>query len=246
MRQIHHRILATSVLVLALAASLHAQQTDCRWSVYGVGGISSFQGVRSDLFAGSPQASPEAGLGVSLSLSPALRFSAEGGYALLRERSKQITSTTLTDPNFTIGGRQATLTTHVDCIQNQNRLQTGSLQLLAEYNLTAASSWLGVYVGAGVGGMYGDNRNNRIFSYNAEAEALGDGYHNIYSHAYIQSPRQHDSFMTVYVPAVLTVEVGVLPHVALGLRGQYRWLPLSADFSPKSIYGGSLLLRLSL
>lgn len=240
------RILLTTVIMLTLAASLQAQKAGSKWSVYAVGGINSFQGVRSELYAGTPQASPEFGLGVSLHTSSALRFSAEASYAMLRERCKEVTSTTLTDPDFTIGGHQTTLTTRVDCIQNKNRLQTGSLQVMAEYNLSAASSWLGIYIGAGVGGMYGDNRNTQIISYNAEAEAKGDGYHNVYSHAYIQSPRQHNSFTTLYLPALLTVEVGVLPNVALGLRGQYRWLPFSTDFAPKSLYGGSFLLRLSL
>ena len=240
-----HRIILCPLIavVLLMATGLHAQQAS-RWSVYGGGAVGLWQGVGSPLYEGTAIISPSAALGVSWQWHRAWRLSAEASYDLLRERNNHICSTVVTDNNFELGGHQTTLTTQADLLQNKNRQHLAGLQLTTEYGLRLSP--LTIYAGGGVGIVSAQAVNTRTTAYNAEAIAEGEGYYNVYQHAYVKSETQKERYTTLSVPVSLTAECDVLPNVAIGLRGQLRWLPLNTELAPKSIYGGGLLLRIKL
>ena len=231
-------------MLLLLPTGLLAQKPDSQWSVYGGGAIGAWQGVGSPLYEGTAIISPSATLGVSWQCLSSMRLSAEASYDLLRERNNQISSTVTTDNSFVLAGQQTTLTTQADRLQNKNRQHLAGFQLTAEYGLQLSP--LTIYAGTGMGVVNAWTVNTRTTAYNAEAIAEGNTYYHVYQHAYVQSETQKEKYTTLCVPVTLTAELNVLPNVAIGLRGQLRWLPLNAELAPKSIYGGGLLLRIKL
>ena len=219
------------------------------WSVYMQGGISSYHGVRSELFDNSKRTmAPDLNLGVKYNIQPWVRLGVNAGYTMLKSSGNHSLSITTTDHNFLIGDRTGTLELKSDRLQNLNNTYLAGVDANADFNILEIwpkrkAQWLSLYAGAGVGYMRGWNRNSQTWSYNERATATGDAYFNGYSHSYLKSSEDKKHFNALYIPLSLSLEFDIQRQLTLGVIGQYKCIPTKSDFSPKGIYSAGVVIR---
>ena len=246
-------ILGITVVLMAtvtLQAQTYNDSVRVRtWSVYMQGGISSYHGVRSELFDNSKRTmAPDLNLGVKYNIQPWVRLGVNAGYTMLKSSGNHSLSITTTDHNFLIGDRTGTLELKSDRLQNLNNTYLAGVDANADFNILEIwpkrkAQWLSLYAGAGVGYMRGWNRNSQTWSYNERATATGDAYFNGYSHSYLKSSEDKKHFNALYIPLSLSLEFDIQRQLTLGVIGQYKCIPTKSNFSPKGIYSaGDVIL----
>lgn len=246
-------ILGITVVLMAtvtLQAQTYNDSVRVRtWSVYMQGGISSYHGVRSELFDNSKRTmAPDLNLGVKYNIQPWVRLGVNAGYTMLKSSGNHSLSITTTDHNFLIGDRTGTLELKSDRLQNLNNTYLAGVDANADFNILEIwpkrkAQWLSLYAGAGVGYMRGWNRNSQTWSYNERATATGDAYFNGYSHSYLKSSEDKKHFNALYIPLSLSLEFDIQRQLTLGVIGQYKCIPTKSDFSPKGIYSAGVVIR---
>ena len=246
-------ILGITVVLMAtvtLQAQTYNDSVRVRtWSVYMQGGISSYHGVRSELFDNSKRTmAPDLNLGVKYNIQPWVRLGVNAGYTMLKSSGNHSLSITTTDHNFLIGDRTGTLELKSDRLQNLNNTYLAGVDANADFNILEIwpkrkAQWLSLYAGAGVGYMRGGNRNSQTWSYNERATATGDAYFNGYSHSYLKSSEDKKHFNALYIPLSLSLEFDIQRQLTLGVIGQYKCIPTKSDFSPKGIYSAGVVIR---
>ena len=246
-------ILGITVVLMAtvtLQAQTYNDSVRVRtWSVYMQGGISSYHGVRSELFDNSKRTmAPDLNLGVKYNIQPWVRLGVNAGYTMLKSSGNHSLSITTTDHNFLIGDRTGTLELKSDRLQNLNNTYLAGVDANADFNILEIwpkrkAQWLILYAGAGVGYMRGWNRNSQTWSYNERATATGDAYFNGYSHSYLKSSEDKKHFNALYIPLSLSLEFDIQRQLTLGVIGQYKCIPTKSDFSPKGIYSAGVVIR---
>ena len=246
-------ILGITVVLMAtvtLQAQTYNDSVRVRtWSVYMQGGISSYHGVRSELFDNSKRTmAPDLNLGVKYNIQPWVRLGVNAGYTMLKSSGNHSLSITTTDHNFLIGDRTGTLELKSDRLQNLNNTYLAGVDANADFNILEIwpkrkAQWLSLYAGAGVGYMRGWNRNSQTLSYNERATATGDAYFNGYSHSYLKSSEDKKHFNALYIPLSLSLEFDIQRQLTLGVIGQYKCIPTKSDFSPKGIYSAGVVIR---
>lgn len=219
------------------------------WSVYIQGGAGNHHGVRSELFHNSKRTiTPDLNLGVKYNIHPRVRLGVNAGYTMLKSTDKHILSFTTTDNNYLIGDRPGTLEVKSNRLQNRNNTHLFGVDVNADFNILSfwpkrKAQWLNLYAGAGAGYMHGRNKNSQTWAYNETAIAEGDGYSNLYTHAYIKSAEEKKHFNALYIPLSLSLEFDVQRQLTVGVTGQYKYIPTKADFSPKGIYSAGIVIR---
>ena len=219
------------------------------WSVYMQGGISSYHGVRSELFDNSKRTmAPDLNLGVKYNIQPWVRLGVNAGYTMLKSSGNHSLSITTTDHNFLIGDRTGTLELKSDRLQNLNNTYLAGVDANADFNILEIwpkrkAQWLSLYAGAGVGYMRGWNRNSQTWSYNERATATGDAYFNGNTHSNLKSSEDKKHFNALYIPLSLSLEFDIQRQLTLGVIGQYKCIPTKSDFSPKGIYSAGVVIR---
>ena len=246
-------ILGITVVLMAtvtLQAQTYNDSVRVRtWSVYMQGGISSYHGVRSELFDNSKRTmAPDLNLGVKYNIQPWVRLGVNAGYTMLKSSGNHSLSITTTDHNFLIGDRTGTLELKSDRLQNLNNTYLAGVDANADFNILEIwpkrkAQWLSLYAGAGVGYMRGWNRNSQTWSYNERATATGDAYFNGYSHSYLKSSEDKKHFNALYIPLSLSLEFDIQRQLTLGVIGQYKCIPTKSDFSPKGLYSAGVVIR---
>ena len=246
-------ILGITVVLMAtvtLQAQTYNDSVRVRtWSVYMQGGISSYHGVRSELFDNSKRTmAPDLNLGVKYNIQPWVRLGVNAGYTMLKSSGNHSLSISTTDHNFLIGDRTGTLELKSDRLQNLNNTYLAGVDANADFNILEIwpkrkAQWLSLYAGAGVGYMRGWNRNSQTWSYNERATATGDAYFNGYSHSYLKSSEDKKHFNALYIPLSLSLEFDIQRQLTLGVIGQYKCIPTKSDFSPKGIYSAGVVIR---
>ena len=246
-------ILGITVVLMAtvtLQAQTYNDSVRVRtWSVYMQGGISSYHGVRSELFDNSKRTmAPDLNLGVKYNIQPWVRLGVNAGYTMLKSSGNHSLSITTTDHNFLIGDRTGTLELKSDRLQNLNNTYLAGVDANADFNILEIwpkrkAQWLSLYAGAGVGYMRDWNRNSQTWSYNERATATGDAYFNGYSHSYLKSSEDKKHFNALYIPLSLSLEFDIQRQLTLGVIGQYKCIPTKSDFSPKGIYSAGVVIR---
>ena len=244
-------ILGITVVLMAtvtLQAQTYNDSVRVRtWSVYMQGGISSYHGVRSELFDNSKRTmAPDLNLGVKYNIQPWVRLGVNAGYTMLKSSGNHSLSITTTDHNFLIGDRTGTLELKSDRLQNLNNTYLAGVDANADFNILEIwpkrkAQWLSLYAGAGY--MRGWNRNSQTWSYNERATATGDAYFNGYSHSYLKSSEDKKHFNALYIPLSLSLEFDIQRQLTLGVIGQYKCIPTKSDFSPKGIYSAGVVIR---
>ena len=219
------------------------------WSVYVQGGFSNYHGVRSDLFDNSKRTiSPDINLGVKYNIKPWMRVGVNAGFTMLKSTGKGVLTFTTTEDDFLVGDKPAKLEKRSDRLQNTNSTNLLGLDANVDFNILQIwperkAQWVNLYAGVGLGYMHGWNKNSQTWSFNEKAVAEGDGYYNVYSHSYLTSSHDKTQFDALYVPLSLSLEFDVMRQLTLGAIGQYKYLPMNTDFSPKGIYSAGVVVR---
>lgn len=243
-------VAATCMVAATLRAQTYNDSVRTHtWSVYMQGGISGHHGVRSPLFDRSKQMiAPDLNLGMKYNIKPWVRVGANIGYTRMNATDKTILSQSSTQSGYPIGDHIGTLEVRSDRLQNRNKADLLGLDVNADFNIldiwhNRKLQWMNLYAGIGVGYMHGWNRNVQTTSFNETGIAQGDGYYNVYTHAYMESDSFRSQFNALYIPLSLSWEFDVHRRLTLGVIGQYKWIPTKADFSPKGIYSVGVVVR---
>lgn len=248
------RILMAVTAVFVTAVTLHAQTYNDSvrtktWSVYVQGGLSGYHGARGKSFDNSRMPfSPDLSLGVKYNIKPWVRLGLNAGYTMVKSVNKGVISETKVIPGFQLGGYTTDLEVQTDMIQNRYDMHLAGVDLNVDFNIMdiwhnrKAQRW-NLYAGLGVGYMHGWNRNTQTVAINETAIAEGNGYYNVYNHSSMDSWHENSQLNLLYIPASLSLEFDVNPWWTIGVIGQYKYLPLDEEFSPKGIYSAGLLLR---
>ncbi len=252
-------MMATAMASLSVAA-LNAQTYNDTvrthtWSIYGQGGASLYHGMRgADVSDSRRPVSPDAALGLDYNIKPWVRVGLNLEYTMLKATGKYVTSRTektdgfvITDPT-TKKTYNTTLETKIDMLQNRYNMHYAMADLNIDFNFmelwhNRKAQWLNLWLGTGVGYLHGWSRHTATTSYSELAQAKGEGYYNVYSHNYLKTNVDKRQVNALYVPVSLSLEFDITPRWTLGLAGQYKYLPLDRELTPKGIVSGGILLR---
>lgn len=256
MKQVFKSILciATAFLFVATiqAQTYNAKAQTAALSVYVEGGTSGYYGVRSALFDNSKMSiAPDFDLGAKFNVKPWMRVGLNVGYTMMKSTNKTITSSTITDNDFMVGGHATTLETKIDCLQNRNDAHLLGVDINADFNIlnlwpNRNTKWINLYAGVGVGYMHGWNRNLQTNSYSESAIAKGEGYYNVYNHMYLKSFSDNAQFNTLYVPVSLSIEFDVFSQFTICAIVQSKSLPINVELTPKGIFNSGIVVRYNL
>lgn len=225
------------------------------WSIYGQGGASYYHGMRGASVKDSRRpVSPDAALGLDYNIKPWVRVGLNLEYTMLKATGKFISSRTektdgfvITDPT-TNKTYNTTLETKIDMLQNRYNMHYTMADINADFNFmelwpNRKAQWLNLWIGTGVGYLHGWSRHTATTSYSELAEAKGDAYYNVYSHNYLKTNVEKRQVNALYIPVSLSLEFDITPRWTVGLAGQYKYLPLDRNLTPKGIASGGVLLR---
>lgn len=217
------------------------------WSIYiggAVSGTSNYRGMDAPTHR---NLQPEVFAGVRYYINPMWRLGLNLGWNSNKQYCGNILTSTKETPNFDIQGRTTTLTTNAARMQYNNAGNNYFADLNVDFNFLdlwhnrKAQKW-NVWLGVGAGYMYSDVDNGQMWAYDENAIAQGEGYFNIYSHSYVDTKTYSHATHNLYVPASLSIEYDLSPCVTLGVRGQYKWLPLDHDFTPYGMWSAGVSL----
>ncbi len=225
------------------------------WSVYAQGGASFYHGMRGASVNDSRRpVSPDAALGLDYNIKPWVRVGLNLEYTMLKATGKYVASRTekkdgfvITDPT-TKKTYNTTLETKIDLLQNRYNMHYAMADVNVDFNFmelwhNRKAQWFNLWIGTGVGYLHGWSRHSATTSYSELAEAKGDAYYNVYSHNYLKTNVEKRQVNALYVPVSLSLEFDITPRWTLGLAGQYKYLPLDRELTPKGIASGGILLR---
>lgn len=246
--------------VIATATTLQAQTYNDTvrthtWSIYGQGGVSYYHGMRgADVSDSRRPISPDAAVGLKYNIKPWVRIGLNLEYTMLKATGKHVASSTVTKNDFVITDPStgktypAPLETKIDRIQNRYNMHYAMADLNFDFNImefwhNRKAQKFNLWLGVGAGYLHGWNRFSATTSYRELAVAKGEGYYNVYSHDYLTSDVEKKQVNALYIPVSLSFEYDITPRWTIGLIGQYKYLPLDNDLTPKGIVSGGLVLR---
>lgn len=115
-----------------------------------------------------------------------------------------------------------------------------SAGLTGEYNLLPAVSPVALYVGAGFGCLFATGN---TWALKLRNEMRSDNWTNALS---VGGHNDAHRYAAPFIPARLSLEVPIVPQVALCLSGDYRFLITKQAIAPKHQVGATLGLRIRL
>lgn len=246
-----YKLLLFIALVVLPAVGLQAQtyndtiRTDT-WSLYVSGGISNFLSLRGGSVTGVLSSiSPDLGLGLKYNLNPGFRLGLNFGYTKIKAKNADIETSQTKTPGFQIGEyNDAELIVDKAVLVNRVDNHMAGADLNFDFNLITPfydgnQRW-NFWMGTGVGYLYGWTRNTVTTAITEEAIANGDSHFNIYNKDHIETIATFKRAHTLYIPARLSLEYDFMPRLTLGLKAEYKYLPLSWDFTPKGIWSANL------
>lgn len=242
------------LLVVALAAmpaaTLQAQTYNDTvrtntWTLYGAGGISGYHGLRGGSDTGVRQAiAPDFSVGVKYNIKPWVRVGLNLGYTKIKALNNGLAHTQTITNNFQIGDRtDGVLTTDKVILSNSNNIHLAGADLNADFNFLELfpqrdQRW-NLWVGTGVGYLYGWNRSTMITAVSEEGISKGDDHFNVYNHDYVTTQLSNTQINTLYIPVRLSAEYDITPHWTVGLKGEYKSLPLDKTLTPKGLWSAN-------
>ncbi len=252
-------IMASTMASLAMV-SLNAQTYNDTvrthtWSVYGQGGVSYYHGMRgADVSDSRRPVSPDAAVGVKYNVKPWVRLGLNLEYTMLKATGKYVSSQKLVKEDFVITDPSTnktyptTLETTIDRIQNRYNMHYAMADLNVDFNIMdiwhhRKAQKFNMWLGVGVGYLHGWSRHSLTNSYRQEAIAKGEGYYNVYTHNYLTTDVHKEQVNALYIPASLSFEYDITSRWTVGLIGQYKYLPLDKELTPKGIVSGGLVIR---
>lgn len=245
-----------SLTVAGLNAQTYNDTVRTRtWSIYGQGGVSYYHGMRgADVSDSRRPVSPDAALGLDYNIKPWVRVGLNLEYTMLKATGKHVASRTVTTDGFVITDPttkktyNTTLETKIDLLQNRYNMHYAMADLNVDFNFMELwhdrkAQSFNLWLGTGVGYLHGWSRHTATTSYSELAQAKGEGYYNVYSHNYMTTDVGKRQVNALYIPVSLSLEYDITPRWTVGLVGQYKYLPLDRELTPKGIVSGGLLLR---
>lgn len=241
--------------VCMMAANAGAQETKTyndtvrtkSWSVYVGGGINGTSRIRGMENASRRYIGPEVWLGVKYYINPMWRIGINAGYARNKFVNGDVLTRSWETPNFKVGDYTTTLVTNAARLNGNTYSDNLYADLNVDWNLMdlwhyrKAQKW-NLWLGVGAGFMHNDWNGSHIWAYDENALAQGEGYFNAYSHSYVNTTTNRNIANSLYLPATLSIEYDVLPTFTIGVRGQYKWMPLDHDFTPYGMWSAGVTL----
>lgn len=225
------------------------------WSLYVQGGASIYHDMRgADVSDSRRPVSPYGAIGFKYNIKPWVRWGLNLEYTMLKATGKYVTSEKTVDETYVITDPStgktypATLETNIDRLQNRYNMHYAMADLNVDFNLLdiwhnrKAQKW-NLWLGTGVGYLHGWSRHSLTYSYRQEAVAKGSGYYNVYTHNYITSSACKEQVNALYIPVRLSLEYDITPRWTIGVMGQYKYLPLDKELTPKGMASGGVLIR---
>lgn len=243
------------LLVVALAAmpaaALQAQTYNDTvrtntWTVYGAGGVSGYHGLRGGSDTGVRQAiAPDFSVGVKYNIKPWVRVGLNLGYTKIKALNNGMAHTQTVTNNFQIGDRtDGVLTTDKVILSNRNDIHLAGADLNADFNILELfqkrnQRW-NLWIGTGAGYLHGWNRSTLTTAVSEEGISKGDDHFNVYNHDYVTTKSANTHINTLYIPARLSLEYDITPRWTVGVKGEYKYMPLDKDLTPKGIWSGNV------
>lgn len=239
------------LLVVALAAmpaaALQAQTYNDTvrtntWTLYGAGGVSGYHGFRGGSDTGVHQTvAPDFSVGVKYNIKPWARVGFNLGYTKIKAMNNGLAHTQTITNNFQIGDRtDGVLTTDKVILSNRNDIHLAGADLNADFNILELfqqrnQHW-NLWFGTGVGYLHGWNRSTLTTAVSEEGISKGDDHFNVYNHDYITTESANTHINTLYIPVRLSLEYDITPRWTVGVKGEYKFMPLDVDLTPKGIW----------
>lgn len=243
------------ILVVALAAmpvaALQAQNYNDTvrtntWTLYGAGGISGYHGVRGGSDTGvRTTIAPDLNVGVKYNIRPWARVGLNLGYTKMKALNKGIAHTQTVTNNFQIGNyNDCVLTVDKAILSNRNDIHFAGADLNVDFNFLELfknrnQRW-NLWVGTGVGYYHGWNRGTLTTAISEEGVAKGPDHFNVYNRDYVTTENSTIDINTLYIPARLSLEYDITPCWTVGVKGEYKCLPLNKNLTPKGIWSANL------
>lgn len=125
---------------------------------------------------------------------------------------------------------------------------SGDFNLMELFKNRSDKGWFNVYVGTGFGWMFGTgNVWSMSTGHSSFTGPSTDGtFGNISTTSWVKAENREARFNSPYVPARLSVEFNVLPQVAIGLEGGYKFLCKNLDLAPRHLISAGITLRFTL
>ena len=250
--RINQVILSAAVAMTATAASAQTYNDSVRtntWSVFAQGGLSYYWDMRGGDFKTSrTPVAPDFSLGLHYTLRPWIRLGWKAEYTMIKSTGKAIRIGETSQDGYKLGDYETTLKTTIDRVQNRNNMSVFMTDLNAQFNIfdiehNRKAQAFNLWLGTGVGYWHGWNRNSQTLSYNEEAVAKGDTYFNVYTHNYVKSFAEKKQENALYIPVSLSAEYDITPRWTAGIMGEYKWLPINHELTPKGMVNAGVLLR---
>lgn len=220
-------------------------------SLYVNGGISNYLNFRGGSVTGVQSSiAPDISLGLKYNIKPWVRVGLNLGYTKIKAKNAGIDSTRTVTPGYQVGEyKDAILTVDKAVLVNRNDNHLALADLGIDFNILELAQnrnqiW-NLWLGFGVGYMHGWNRNTVTTAIREEAVASGSDHFNIYNKDYIITDATTGNISSLYIPVRLSVECDVSPRWALGLKGEYKYMPLDKDFTPKGIWSANFTIAYS-
>ena len=242
------------LLVVALAAmpaaALQAQTYNDTvrtntWTLYGAGGVSGYHGLRGGSDTGVHQAvAPDLNVGVKYNIKPWVRVGLNLGYTKIKAMNNGLAHTQTVTNNFQIGDRtDGVLTTDKVILSNRNDIHLAGADLNADFNILELfqqrdQRW-NLWIGTGAGYLHGWNRSTLTTAVSEEGVSKGDDHFNIFNHDYITTESANTHINTLYIPARLSLEYDITPCWTVGVKGEYKYMPLDVNLTPKGIWSAN-------
>ena len=125
---------------------------------------------------------------------------------------------------------------------------SGDFNLMELFKNRSDKGWFNIYVGTGFGWMLGTgNVWSTSTGHSSISGPSSDGtFGNISTESWVKGLNQECKFNSPYVPARLSVEFNVLPQMAIGLEGGYKFLCKNMDLAPRNLFSAGITLRFTL
>ncbi|MCF0175248.1 MAG: OmpA family protein [Bacteroidales bacterium] len=260
------KIITTIMACLFLGVTLHAQEDEVpdygqlrtnTWSIYGQAGASwgikvPYEGVSQSPGTGT---APLFGGGINYNIRPWVRLGLNYSWSWLSREQRYGTIQDMKYPGSRSEYTDIPWTSEKGGLAYSDyRMYHHDLDLTAEFNLAEIwpkrdARWFNLYLGTGVGYMFGSGRVYDISMGFAEYEDPDNMQNGLqvsdnWSYGSWYSSKNHDFDANgLYIPAVLNVEFDVHPSWTIGLKGQYDFLINRADMAPAGIASAALTIR---
>lgn len=229
--------------VLAMT-NLHAQATyndtvrTNTWSVYAQGGLTWWNGMRGADVSNTRQPfTPDIAVGVDYNIRPWVRVGLKAEYTMIKTSNKLGTKV-VSDKSEVVDGYNVTTKIEEARAQDRNNMSVFGADLNVDFNIMdiwhqRKAQRFNLWLGTGVGFWHGWNRNSITIATREVTEKKNDTYYEIYHHDKVKSNGICSQNNALYIPVSLSAEYDITPRWTAGVFGEYKYLPMNKDLTPK-------------